>query len=362
MSTAVITVDVALGERSYPVHVGPGLLAGAARLGESLDRGRVLVVTDTNVAPLYLERVRESLGGRGDNALVLEAGEAHKTLATAERVIDELVARKCHRDATVLALGGGVVGDVAGFAAACFMRGIGFVPLPTTLLAQVDASVGGKTGVNHRAGKNLIGAFHQPRAVLADTSTLATLPDREYRAGLAEVVKYGVIGDADFFRWLEGRAGELNARDEATLTETIARCVRNKAAVVAADEREKGQRALLNLGHTFGHALESLTGYQRWLHGEAVAIGMVQAARLAARTGLCNEDVAHRVADLLARLGLDTGAPVDLGAEALLEAMEMDKKADAGGLRLVLPEAVGQCRVVRDVPRADLLAVLAGDR
>jgi 3-dehydroquinate synthase len=256
----MISLDVALGERTYPIHVGAGLLADAPRWRAAIRGRHVLVVSNDTVAPLYLARVEAGLGDYRHASLVLPDGEAHKTLATSARVFEALAALGANRDATILALGGGVIGDLAGFAAACWMRGIDFVQMPTTLLAMVDSSVGGKTGVNLPAGKNLVGAFHQPRAVIADTTALATLPEREYRAGIAEVVKYGAIGDAAFFAWLERHADALNARDEAILAEAIAASCRHKAGVVARDEHEQGERALLNFGHTFGHALETATG------------------------------------------------------------------------------------------------------
>lgn len=353
-------VPVSLGERSYSVHVGRDLLADASLLASALAGGRVLVVTNETVAPLYLDRVTAALAGRQPDTLVLPDGEAYKTLDTASRILDRLAAGGCRRDATLVALGGGVIGDLTGFAAACYMRGIALVQLPTTLLGQVDASVGGKTGVNHPSGKNLIGAFHQPRAVLADVATLDTLPDREYRAGLAEVVKAAMIADSGFFEWLERHRDELNRRDDGALLTAITRAVEIKADIVAGDERESGRRTLLNLGHTFGHALETTTGYRRWLHGEAVAIGLVLAARLAARLGRGDGSLAGRASSLLEGLGLPTAMPGDLEAGALLAAMGLDKKAAAGGLRLVLPEALG-CAVVADhVPEAEIQAVLAG--
>jgi 3-dehydroquinate synthase len=351
---------VSLGERSYSVHVGRHLLDDSSVFSDVLGGGRVLVVTNETVAPLYLEHLENTLGARLADSLVLPDGESYKTLDTVSRIFDRLAAGHFRRDTILVALGGGVIGDLAGFAAACYMRGIAFVQVPTTLLAQADASVGGKTGVNHPSGKNLIGAFHQPRAVLADTATLDTLPDREYRAGLAEVVKAAMIADADFFDWLESNSDEVHGRHAASLIELISRAVRIKADIVAGDEREAGQRALLNLGHTFAHALETTTGYRRWLHGEAVAIGLVQATRLALRMGRCEATVPHRISSLLEGLGLPTAIPADLGAEALRAAMGLDKKAHAGGLRLILPEAVGKAVVADDVPDDEILAVLSG--
>lgn len=353
-------IRVPLGARAYSVHVGRHLLDDSSIFSDVLGGGPVLAVTNETVAPLYLDQLETALGTRLADSLVLPDGESYKTLETVSRIIDQLAARHFRRDTTLVALGGGVIGDLTGFAAACYMRGIGFVQVPTTLLAQVDASVGGKTGVNHPSGKNLIGAFHQPRAVVADTATLETLPDRDYRAGLAEVVKAAMIADADFFDWLESNSNEVCGRDAASLLELISRAVRIKADIVAGDEREAGRRALLNLGHTFAHALETTTGYRRWLHGEAVAIGLVQATRLAGRMGRCQAALPARTASLLEGLGLPTAIPADLDAQALRAAMGLDKKAHAGGLRLVLPEAVGRAVVAGDVPDGEILAVLTG--
>ncbi len=354
---AAIGIDVALGERRYPIRIGAGLLDDAAWPGAL--RGRhALVVTDEHVAPLYLARVRETLGALAHDAIVLPAGESAKTLGHVARVLDALAALGASRDAAVIALGGGVVGDLAGFAAATWMRGIDLVQLPTTLLAMVDSSVGGKTGVNLAAGKNLVGAFHQPRAVFIDTATLATLPAREYAAGLAEVVKYGAIGDASFFAWLEANADALNAHDEDALAEAIAFSCRYKAGVVARDEREQGERALLNFGHTFGHALEAERGYGDLLHGEAVAIGMVLAATLSARLGRAPVADAERLARLLSRFGLPVEPP-RADADALLARMRLDKKNVSGRLRLVLWRGIGAAEIVADVDEAALREMLA---
>src|SRR6185312_5329155 len=285
------TIEVGLGARHYPIRIGTGLLGDAQGWRDALRGGHALIVSDGNVAPLYARRLRDALAQASGTpihceVLVLPAGEAHKNLDAVSKVLDALARLGATRDACVLALGGGVVGDIAGFAAACWMRGIDFVQFPTTLLAMVDSAVGGKTGVDHAAGKNLVGAFHQPRAVIADLDTLATLPDRELRAGLAEVVKTACIGDADFFAWLEANAAALLAREAGALTHAIVTCCRFKAGVVERDERETGERALLNFGHTFGHALEAEKGYGTLLHGEAVAVGMMLAARLSARLGM----------------------------------------------------------------------------
>ncbi|HEX5419363.1 MAG TPA: 3-dehydroquinate synthase [Gammaproteobacteria bacterium] len=351
------TLQAQLGERSYPIHIGPGLLGNAELIRSAAAAEQVLVVTNEVVAPLYLERVLASLSGLEVETLILPDGEQHKTLATFERIIDRLIARRFHRDACIVALGGGVVGDVAGFAASAYQRGIRFVQVPTTLLAQVDSSVGGKTAVNHPQAKNMIGAFHQPAAVLADTNTLATLPPRELSAGLAEVVKYGLILDAELFRWLEGHMAALRALDSAALTHAVARSCAIKARIVAEDERERGNRALLNLGHTFGHALEALGHYERWLHGEAVSIGMMLAARTSEALGWLSAADVGRVEALLAAAGLPTQAQ-GIGVDALLERMQLDKKASSAGLRLVLLEAIGR-GVVRAAPENALLRRVA---
>jgi 3-dehydroquinate synthase len=351
------TVDVALGARSYPIWIGAGSLADAVRW-RGIIRGRhVLVVTNATIAPLYLGRVQAGLQGFAHAALILPDGEAHKTLANCAAVFDALTALGASRDATIIALGGGVIGDLAGFAAACWMRGIQFVQMPTTLLAMVDSSVGGKTGVNLAAGKNLVGAFHQPRAVVIDTDTLATLPPREYRAGLAEVAKYGAIGDVIFFEWLETHADVLNARDSTALAEAIAASCRHKAGVVARDEHEHGERALLNFGHTFAHALETETGYGTLLHGEAVAIGMVIAARLSAHLDRAPRADADRLATLLIALGLPV-VPPPCDPARLLALMRLDKKNVGGRLRLVLWRGIGRAEVVADVDEAAIRSVL----
>jgi 3-dehydroquinate synthase len=314
------------------------------------------VVTNTTVAPLYLPALRTVLGERRVAECVLPDGEQHKTLQTAGRVFDALVENKLNRDATVLALGGGVVGDIAGFCAACYQRGIGYVQIPTTLLAQVDSSVGGKTGVNHSGGKNLIGAFHQPLAVIADTDTLATLPDRELSAGVAEVIKYGCVSDPLLFDWLELNVGKLLARD-AALAYAIAQSCQIKANVVAQDEREQGLRAILNFGHTFGHAIEAATAYETYLHGEAVALGMLIAVDLSCRLGMIDAAVKARLHELVARAGLPTDAP-KIGAARALALMQMDKKVLSGKLRLVLLEKLGSAIVTSTYPQSALDAAL----
>jgi 3-dehydroquinate synthase len=346
-------IDVSLGDRSYPIYIGAGLVGDRALVGDAVPAHQVLIVTNDIVAPLYLEPLREALGDRNVDVLVLPDGEQHKTLATFSTIIDRLVAARFHRDACLAALGGGVVGDITGFAAACYQRGIDFIQVPTTLLAQVDSSVGGKTAVNHPRAKNMIGAFYQPSAVLADTDTLGTLPRRELAAGLAEVVKYGLILDRELFEWLEEHVEELVGLDAMGLRHAIRRSCEIKAAVVAEDERERGNRALLNLGHTFGHALESLGGYTRWLHGEAVAIGTALAARTSVSLGWLTPDDCTRIESLLARAGLPTRAD-GIGPEELLERMQLDKKAGRTGLKLVLLRDIGRAVIVPS-PEASVL-------
>ncbi len=352
------TLEVSLGNRAYPIHIGPGLLTAAELMPADLAHSDTLVVTNTTVAPLYLDQLTGCLRDRRTETLILPDGEQYKTLESFTRIIDRLAELGYHRDAALFALGGGVIGDLSGFAAACYQRGIALVQVPTTLLAQVDAAVGGKTAVNHAAGKNLIGAFYQPRAVIADTATLVTLPEREYRAGLAEVVKYGAGLDAGFFTWLETHRQALTERDAATLTEAVMRCCTIKAAIVAEDEREAGRRALLNLGHTFAHAVETGTGYGPWLHGEAVAVGLIMAAELSVRLGRLRPVDAGRVHDLLAAFGLPLQPP-PMGAQTMRELMAMDKKVSAGRLRLVLFDGLGASSIEADTPPRELAAVLA---
>jgi 3-dehydroquinate synthase len=347
------TLKVELGERSYPIVIGSGLLGGEFDLGEYLAGNDCLVVTNETVAPLYHAKLEANLPGRTIATINLPDGEAFKTLDTASSILDELVANRAARDTTVIALGGGVVGDIAGFAAACYMRGVAFIQVPTTLLAQVDSSVGGKTGVNHPQGKNLIGAFYQPRIVLIDTATLGTLPDRELKAGLAEVIKHGAIADADFFSWLEDHMTDLLARDPEALAYAVQRSCEIKAEVVAEDERESGRRAILNFGHTFGHAIERCQGYGEWLHGEAVAAGMVMAAEL---SGIDTRDI-DRLRQLVASAGLPTDPP-QIGAAAMAEAMGMDKKVIGKQLRFVVLDRLGMAGVTSDYEPAVLERVL----
>jgi 3-dehydroquinate synthase len=350
----MITLTVNLRERSYPILIGSGLLSQTGVLERHV-RGRdVLVLTNEVIAPIYLAPVQTLLGDRRVETVVLPDGEAHKTMATLQTVLDRLVASRFSRDGTLLALGGGVIGDLGGFAAAIYQRGIDFIQVPTTLLAQVDSSVGGKTGVNHPGGKNMIGAFHQPRCVLMDTDTLRTLPDRELSAGLAEVVKYGLLQDAGMFAWLEGQAEALLRREPAALQHAIRRSCEIKAEIVADDEREQGRRALLNLGHTFGHAIERCAGYGEWLHGEAVAAGLCMAARFSARLGWLPPGDVERIARLLRRLNLPA-APPPMDSREFLAAMAMDKKVLGGQIRLVLLRGIGEAVVTADYPPHELL-------
>jgi 3-dehydroquinate synthase len=354
----VQTIQVDLGPASYPITIGAGLLTNREVLEAQIPGRDLLVVTNTTVAKLYLAKLTGSFAQRRIAECILPDGEQHKTLQTAGWVFDALVANKMNRDATVLALGGGVVGDIAGFAAASYQRGIGYVQMPTTLLAQVDSSVGGKTGVNHSGGKNLIGAFYQPRAVIADTNALTTLPDRELKSGLAEVIKHGCVWDPLLFTWLDRNIPELLARDAEALTYAIGRSCEIKATVVARDEREHDLRAILNFGHTFGHAIEVATGYEKYLHGEAVGLGMLIAADLSHRLGLIDAAVKDRLRDVLARTGLPTEAP-RIGAARAYELMQMDKKVVAGAVRLVLLEKLGRAIITDQYPKAALEATLA---
>lgn len=337
------TLNVALGERSYPIHIGSGILTDAELLLSHLKQKNAVVVTNTTVAPLYLDVLRSTLekGGVSVLTVILPDGERYKTWETLNLIFDALLGAHCERNTTLIALGGGVIGDMGGFAAACYQRGMPFIQVPTTLLSQVDSSVGGKTAINHPLGKNMIGAFYQPKLVLADLSTLDTLPDRELQAGLAEVIKYGLIRDPDFFVWLESNIDKLLARDKTALAYAVHRSCANKAEVVAADERESGERALLNLGHTFGHAIETGMGYGVWLHGEAVAAGTLIAAELSRRLGWLSAETVQRIEKLFIQAGLPVQGPV-LGAARYLELMSHDKKVQDGKLRLVLLKEIGK--------------------
>jgi len=358
MSNETIQIDVALGQRSYPIWIGRGLLDESERWREALRGKHALVISNRTVAPLYMDRLTQGLQGLHWSAFLLDDGEMHKSFVNVAQAFDALAALGATRDACIIALGGGVVGDLAGFTAACWMRGIDFLQIPTTLLAMVDSSVGGKTGVNLPAGKNLVGAFHQPRAVVADIGTLDTLPDREYRAGLAEIIKGAAIGDSAFFDWLEKHAEALAARDESALMHAIATKVRYKAGVVARDETEQGERALLNLGHTFGHALETAGRYTTLLHGEAVAVGMVMAAKLSERLEMSGKTDTERLERLLKAVGLPVAPPEGSDPDKLLALMRLDKKNVAGTLRLILWRGIGRAEIVTGVDEDEVSAVL----
>ena len=372
-SASIKPLVVELGARSYPIHILDGPVATPAshanfwiELLARCDAGRDLVlVTNTTLAPLYGESFGRVLENTGHRVLtiVVEDGEQFKNAVMLDTIHDAMLEARCDRSAIVIALGGGVVGDVAGFAAATYQRGVRFVQIPTTLLAQVDSSVGGKTGINHRLGKNMIGAFHQPQAVVIDLATLDTLPSREFAAGLAEVIKYGVSLDARFFEWLEGAMPALLSRDREALAHAIRRSCELKAEIVAHDEREAGRRALLNFGHTFGHAIEGATGYGAWLHGEAVAAGMMMATRLSARLGAIDQGIVKRLRSLLVAAGLPVDAPL-LGVDRWLHWMASDKKADAGRLRFVLLDGLGSAHVasVADDALREVLAASGASR
>ena len=351
------TLNVDLGDRSYPIYIGRGLLAQADLIRQHISGRQVLVVTNETIAALYLSAVRAALEGLHYSEVILPDGERYKSLDVLTRVYDQLLEDKHNRTTTIIALGGGVVGDMAGYAAASYQRGVNFIQIPTTLLSQVDSSVGGKTGVNHPRGKNMIGAFHQPQCVIADIDTLATLPARELSAGIAEVIKYGLICDTEFYGWLENNIEHLLACDAATLVEAIYRSCKNKADVVASDERESGIRAILNLGHTFGHAIETAQGYGEWLHGEAVAVGMVLAADLSARLGWLDDDQVCDIRQLLLRAKLPVTPPA-MSCQQFLSLMSVDKKVLDGRLRLVLLKKPGEAVVTSDVEKADIIATL----
>ncbi|MES2348344.1 MAG: bifunctional shikimate kinase/3-dehydroquinate synthase AroKB [Pseudomonadota bacterium] len=356
---STILLNVELGERSYPISIGPALLNDGALLARHVNGGKVAIITNATIAPLYLARVEAGLRGAGKDvmSIVLPDGEEFKNWSSLMQIFDTLLANKADRKTTLIALGGGVIGDLTGYAAASYMRGIDFIQVPTTLLSQVDSSVGGKTGINHPLGKNMIGAFYQPRAVIADTSTLETLPARELSAGLAEVIKHGAIIDAAFFDWIEANMARLMARDKGALAYAIARSCEIKADVVRQDEREGGLRAILNFGHTFGHAIENGLGYGAWLHGEAVGCGMVMAADLSHRMGLVDAATVARMRALVAAAGLPVKAP-DLGAERWLELMEVDKKNEGGAIKFILLKPLGAPSIT-NAPRELLLATLA---
>ncbi|WP_348695140.1 bifunctional shikimate kinase/3-dehydroquinate synthase AroKB [Duganella fentianensis] len=356
-STILLNVD--LGERSYPISIGPALLQDQSLLARHVHGNKVAIVTNTTIAPLYLERVEAGLRAAGKQiiSIVLPDGEEFKNWESLMKIFDALLANKADRKTTLVALGGGVIGDLCGYAAASYMRGVDFIQVPTTLLSQVDSSVGGKTGINHPLGKNMIGAFYQPRAVLADTTTLETLPERELAAGLAEVIKYGAVIDLPFFEWIEANIAKLVARDKGALAYAIARSCEIKADVVRQDEREGGLRAILNFGHTFGHAIEAGMGYGQWLHGEAVGCGMVMAADLSQRMGFVDAATVERVRALVAAAGLPVKAP-DLGTARWLELMEVDKKNEGGAIKFILMKPLG-APCITNAPQELLLQTLA---
>ena len=353
-----ITLQVELGDRSYPISIGQSLLSTPDLIARHVKGQRATVVTNTTVGPFYLDKIVQALtqAGKQVSSIILPDGEEEKNWANLMKVFDVLLAEKCDRKTTLVALGGGVIGDLTGFAAASYMRGVPFIQVPTTLLAQVDSSVGGKTGINHPLGKNMIGAFYQPQAVIADTTTLDTLPARELSAGLAEVIKYGPIIDAAFFDWCEANIARLVARDPAALAYAIQRSCEIKADVVRQDEREGGLRAILNFGHTFGHAIEAGLGYGEWLHGEAVGCGMVMAAELSHRLGFIDERSKSRITALVEAAGLPVVAP-DLGTERWIELMQVDKKNEGGQIKFILLKPLGTA-VIMPVPQDVLIDTL----
>lgn len=353
------TLNVSLGARSYPIYIGSGILRNAELLTRHIQGKSAMVVSNETVAPLYLDKVIPHLAQLKTGTATLPDGEVYKNLTELNQIYTQLLQEHCDRKTTLIALGGGVVGDMTGFAAATYQRGVNFIQIPTTLLAQVDSSVGGKTGVNHALGKNMIGAFHQPQCVIIDTDTLDTLADSELAAGIAEIIKYGIIIDSDFFEWLEANMAALLNRDQDALIYAIKRSCEIKAAVVAADELEKGQRALLNLGHTFGHAIETATGYGNWLHGEAVATGMILAADMSARLGWLPAEAVERTRRLIESAGLPVSPPASMSVDEFLGLMAVDKKVLDGQLRLVLVEDIGKSIVTADFATETLRETLA---
>ncbi len=354
------TLKVDLGERSYPIYIGSELLDQADLIARHIHGQSALIVSNDTVAPLYLEAVQQALDSKQirQDKIILADGEQHKTMASVESILDLLLSSRHDRRSTIIALGGGVIGDIAGFAASIYQRGVNFIQIPTTLLSQVDSSVGGKTGVNHPLGKNMIGAFYQPQCVIADIASLRTLPRRELSAGLAEVIKYGLICDAGFFDWLEINIGGLLAGDEELLAQAVLVSCQNKARVVELDEREGGLRAILNLGHTFGHAIETTMGYGKWLHGEAVAAGMVMAIDLSIREGSIDEQVRQRGVALLKQAALPVNPPPEMTVEQFLDAMAIDKKNVDGKIKLILLRALGEAFVTDQYSHEKLLQTL----
>ncbi|SAK79793.1 3-dehydroquinate synthase [Caballeronia arationis] len=357
--SAMITVNVELGERAYPIHIGADLIGRTELFAPHIAGSSVAIVTNSTVDPLYGETLRAALAplGKKVTTVVLPDGEAHKNWETLNQIFDSLLTERADRKTTLIALGGGVVGDMTGFAAACYMRGVPFIQVPTTLLSQVDSSVGGKTGINHPLGKNMIGAFYQPQAVIADIGVLRSLPQRELAAGLAEVIKTGAIADAEFFQWIEANIDALNRRDPEALAHAVKRSCEIKASVVAADEREGGLRAILNFGHTFGHAIEAGLGYGEWLHGEAVGCGMVMAGDLSVRLGKLDEASRRRLVDVISAAKLPVRAPV-LGADRYIDLMKVDKKAEAGEIKFILLTRFGDTQIT-NAPDEAVRATLA---
>lgn len=343
------TLTVELGERSYPITIQSGSLEQIANLLPALKSKKFVIVTNDTIADLYLDKVKQALVEFDINVITIKDGEQYKTLTTFEDINGQLLAQSAARDTTILALGGGVVGDITGFVAACYQRGIPFIQVPTTLLSQVDSSVGGKTAVNHALGKNMIGAFYQPRAVIIDPDSLSTLPPREFAAGMAEIIKYGVIYDAVFFDWIEQNVSELKSLHPEALTHAIKRCCEIKAEIVAKDEKESGIRALLNLGHTFGHAIEAEQGYGNWLHGEAVAAGIVLAAQVAECKNWLKASEVSRIVALLEAFDLPVAKPDDMGLDIFMAHMQHDKKVEQGNIRFVIPDAIGHAVVTKEV-------------
>lgn len=336
------TLNVSLAERSYPIYIGEDILTRKELLQQHIKGNEVLIVTNETIAPLYLERVKGLIDDYHCEAVILPDGEQFKSLEVLNQVFDKLLNSRFSRKVTMIALGGGVIGDMTGFAAACYQRGVPFIQVPTTLLSQVDSSVGGKTAVNHALGKNMIGAFYQPQCVIADTSTLNTLEDRQLASGIAEVIKYGLINDPEFFDWLEANIDKLKSREPVALAYAIERSCQDKADIVAKDETEQGVRALLNLGHTFGHAIETGVGYGNWLHGEAIATGMVMAADLSARIGWISESDVDRVRTIFVRAGLPVTGPETMTPQQFIDLMAVDKKVQDGKIRLILLEGIGK--------------------
>ncbi len=358
MSNLVCTLQVDLGDRAYPIYIGSDLISNPEFFAQHIKGSRVMVVSNTTVAPLYLEQLKKALVDFNVSEVILPDGEEFKTLDVLNQIYTALLENRFDRTCTLIALGGGVVGDMTGYAAASYQRGVNFIQVPTTLLSQVDSSVGGKTGVNHPLGKNMIGAFHQPQAVIADTLTLNTLPDRELSAGMAEVIKYGLINDVEFFEWLEENMEALMARDLVLLAEAIRRSCADKAQIVAADEKESGQRALLNLGHTFGHAIETGMGYGKWLHGEAVGAGMAMAADMSCRLGWIEVNKVNKINDLLKRAAVPASPPESMSGDDFMGLMSVDKKVLDGKMRLVLMKDIGHSIISDDFDPAALKATL----